>query len=271
MPGSESRFALDPRRPPAVAVREAARRQLDAALARARRPTLESVHEVRKSCKRLRALLRLLRPTLGRDYALQNRRLRDAGRALAQARDAVVLHETARQLFGKNRQTRAALPAPTRALRLRQPLRAAAQRLRAQRRQLARWPRPSHGELLAGALAGYRRTRRDYRRARDESAASRLHEWRKQLKYHRHQCELVAPLWPRAGRSHLARVKDLADLLGRHHDLHVLEQALRAQHRSVLQHAVARTVREQRHTARRALKLGRKLFEARPLAWFGAE
>src|SRR5690349_17569591 len=51
----------------------------------------DTVHEVRKSLKRLRALLRLLRHSLGRDeYRRENLALRDAARPLAVVRDAKV-------------------------------------------------------------------------------------------------------------------------------------------------------------------------------------
>ena len=52
----------------------------------------QTVHEVRKSLKRLRALMRLLRGELGRKrYARENAALRDCGRRLAGARDAEVM------------------------------------------------------------------------------------------------------------------------------------------------------------------------------------
>ncbi|HZD88798.1 MAG TPA: CHAD domain-containing protein, partial [Pseudolabrys sp.] len=51
------------------------------------------VHQVRKRCKKLRALIRLIRPTLA-DFAAENAALRDAGHALAFARDAAVLIAT---------------------------------------------------------------------------------------------------------------------------------------------------------------------------------
>src|SRR3954471_12662774 len=51
----------------------------------------ETVHEVRKSLKRLRALLRLLRHALGPDeYRRENRALRDTARPLGEVRDAKV-------------------------------------------------------------------------------------------------------------------------------------------------------------------------------------
>ena len=55
----------------------------------------ESVHAARKSCKRARAALRLLRAGLGqREYRRDNLRIRNSARPLTAVRDAVVLRRT---------------------------------------------------------------------------------------------------------------------------------------------------------------------------------
>src|SRR5665811_762772 len=52
----------------------------------------QAVHEARKSMKRLRALLRLIRDTLGENvYRFENDLLRDAGRLIGPVRDSAVL------------------------------------------------------------------------------------------------------------------------------------------------------------------------------------
>ena len=54
-----------------------------------------TVHELRKTLKRLRALVRLLRDPLGRKrFARENAALRDCARGLAGARDAEVMVDT---------------------------------------------------------------------------------------------------------------------------------------------------------------------------------
>src|SRR5262250_3558709 len=54
----------------------------------------EMVHEVRKSLKKLRTLLRLVRPSLGRKtYRQENIALRDIARPLTGVRDAAILVE----------------------------------------------------------------------------------------------------------------------------------------------------------------------------------
>src|SRR5262245_16843053 len=58
-----------------------------------------AVHETRKSLKRLRALLQLIRPALGEEaYRAENAHLREIARLLSGARDRHVLFETIAKL-----------------------------------------------------------------------------------------------------------------------------------------------------------------------------
>ena len=52
-----------------------------------------TVHELRKTCKRLRGLIRLVRPVFA-DYHTENAAFRDAGRKLSYLRDTAVLIQT---------------------------------------------------------------------------------------------------------------------------------------------------------------------------------
>ena len=54
----------------------------------------EAVHEARKSVKKIRAVLRLMRPELNGAYATETNRLRTVGRKLSEFRDAVAIVET---------------------------------------------------------------------------------------------------------------------------------------------------------------------------------
>jgi len=55
----------------------------------------EAVHEVRKSFKKVRAVLRLVRPEIGeKTYREENTCFRDAARPLTEVRDAKILIET---------------------------------------------------------------------------------------------------------------------------------------------------------------------------------
>ena len=271
MTAAAPRFRLDPHLPAARALCGAALGQLDHALASIARGNTRGIHEARKACKRLRSLLRLMRPALGSAYRAQNLRLRDAGRALSARRDADVLRATARSVaLGLP----SGLPPPrdhgagaARAVKL----------LRLQRRAIERWaPDALTREALDEAfLAGYRRARRAGRHARRHPRADTLHEWRKQVKHHRYHCEAVASYWPHLLRR-AAILDKLAETLGRHHDLEVLAQELRRHpHRFAGPPLVLRAARrvdsEQGRAAERALRTGAKLFADSPRKWVARE
>ena len=80
-----------------------ARKQMDRALDQLSVPTRsvgdEAVHDARRRFKRIRALLRLVRKSLGkRRYNRENACFRDAGRPLTEVRDAQVLVVTFEEL-----------------------------------------------------------------------------------------------------------------------------------------------------------------------------
>ena len=100
-------YRLDPDRPLSVELRRVALECVDDALRRLGGldgdgveaiPT--AVHEVRKRCKELRGLVRLLRSVLGDAYQPLNIEVREAGRELSPIRDAQVLLSTVEGLQG---------------------------------------------------------------------------------------------------------------------------------------------------------------------------
>src|SRR5262249_13448651 len=66
----------------------------------------EMVHEARKGLKRLRAMLRLVRPAIGRKvYRSESITFRDAARPLSEVRDAKILVETLDKVVKSNGKT----------------------------------------------------------------------------------------------------------------------------------------------------------------------
>jgi CHAD domain-containing protein len=173
----------------------------------------QRVHEARKALKRLQALLRLLRARLGEiAYERDSAAVRDAGKRLAQARDAAVLHDTLEALLRRHprklaqrggvRQLRAQLQAErdgaaARALSDSATRSIALGELRALRARVGDWElsdangvealEPALGELYG---KGRRRMRRA-RAAKHDQSGRKLHEWRKRVKDLRYAAELV--------------------------------------------------------------------------------
>src|SRR5262249_43493939 len=97
-------FQLRPEEALRKSLRRIVRRQMDAVLeelaAAPPGPRDEAVHEARKSLKKIRAVLRLVRPAVGEKcYRRENTCFRDAGRPLTEVRDARILLETLDKLL----------------------------------------------------------------------------------------------------------------------------------------------------------------------------
>jgi CHAD domain-containing protein len=194
----------------------------------------KGVYSARKRGKRLRAILRLMRDALGKErHAEANALIRDAGRALGEARDAEVRVETLDSLLAELPTT----PEPLQHLRLRlvaardrpeiPPEHAAAEarRLYAQALDLSvSWSGES--VTLAALLSGFERVLREGRREGRAAVLSgdpeRLHEWRKLVKHHTHHLRLLRLAWPEVMEVRQEAAEALGAALGDHHDLHML-------------------------------------------------
>jgi len=201
----------------------------------------EAVHEVRKHCKQLRGLVRLVRPTLAR-YDAINKRVRDAARLLSDVRDAAALVETyddviadtfSDQVDGSElRSIREELVRRRDAAHddghIREGLTEARVRLSAVLDDVDDWELSTEGfhAVRGGLLKTYTRCRKTMRRAYETPSTEAFHEWRKRAKYHRYHMELLQGMWPSVLSVWLREVHDLTDDLGDDHNLAVLRQAL---------------------------------------------
>ena len=214
-------------------IRRIAREEIDravGALNGAREGRLNGIHEARKRFKALRALLRLTAPRLGATFRRENRWYRDVARKLATAREAQASLETLDRLGDAGSPTlRREFEARYEALRREQlqdegGLEVLVADLARARERVARWPLAGNAfEVIEpGLRATYRQGRKGFRRALQGASATGLHEWRKDVKYHRHHLELLIHLWPEVMPGAAATARTLGNLLGDHHDLHEL-------------------------------------------------
>ena len=156
----------------------------------------DSVHEVRKSIKKTRALLRMVRPELGDFFQDENARLRDVGRKLSELRDAGALigtvdklrergHGASRKLLTSVRKSlerqkrQREEQAATRKL-----LPVLAGELRTVRQSIQYWPLERDGfqAIAAGVEGTFRAGRKALRVARRSKRIEDYHEWRKRVK-----------------------------------------------------------------------------------------
>jgi len=201
----------------------------------------QAIHQVRKRCKKIRGLLRLVRGSFSASYPQENAWFRDLARSLAGVRDADVMLECVEKLraaFGRDLEpdaflsVRQALEQRRDALHndasLPQRLGGVASQLQGARPRVLGWRLDDAGitAIEPGLVRTYRRARKALRAGYEEPAPERFHAWRKRVKYHWYHLRLLREIWPAQMKGLAAEASRLADLLGDDHDLAVLRMTL---------------------------------------------
>jgi CHAD domain-containing protein len=240
-------YRLGKRQSVEVSVRNVAAQQVDKAIREVAENELdrhETVHQVRKRCKKLRGLIRLVRgafPT----YSKTNRYFRDAARQLSYVRDAQSVVECYNALA---RRFRDDFNGPAFGLirdRLAERRRRVADdrvglerrleefqcQMRDIRQQLETWQLQDRGfaAVQHGLRKTYSRGRTAMKKAYTEPTAENFHEWRKRVKYHWYHLRLLRRTWRELMKVHCDATDKLSDLLGDDHDLAVLRATLLAE------------------------------------------
>ncbi len=200
-----------------------------------------AVHETRKSLKRLRALLRLIRPAIGEDtFKQENAQLRQIGLSLSGARDRHVLLETVNKLEAAGGLGRKGLAQTLRRSLLAAngegaPVDGAAMKqahslLNEAKKRLARLRIAGSGFDIVGPglEACYRGARRAFRSAYDEKTDEDFHEWRKGAKHHWRQMPLLSRAWHGYLGARASEARNLSQVLGDDHDLALLVAFVRS-------------------------------------------
>lgn len=283
-------FRLDDNQSVAEGLRRIIREQLDEAIEQLGRDAeqwSEVVHEVRKSFKRVRAVLRLMRDELGEVYLREDACVRDAGRSLSGARDAQVLIETFDALSnipgeslpsGIAAGIRKKLVEGQNATGIGRPAQAQVATLittlKRMQRRVRKWPIAHSGwaTLADGSKRIYRHGRVSLGTAYEEPTPENFHEWRKRVKDLWHHYQILEPIWSEVVSVQAEQAHALADLLGDDHDLSVLREKLMAAPEEFGGHSnVAMAVelidRRCAHLRRSAQFLGQRLFAERPGAF----
>jgi CHAD domain-containing protein len=204
----------------------------------------EAIHEARKNVKKVRGVLRLMRPELGEIYGRENPFFRDVGLRLSQFRDGGAMIEAFDGLREKYRGElgRSRLASTRRGLMARKEqaekqgsieevLHGTAAVLREAAKRVAHWPLAADGfgAIAPGLEATYRRGRKALARARKHPLPENYHEWRKRVKNHWYQVRLLEGVWDGAMPAYERRLKDLETWLGEDHNLVVLEEKVMAE------------------------------------------
>jgi len=201
----------------------------------------ETVHAVRKRCKKLRGLVRLVRPAFD-DYKHVNAIYRDAAKELSYIRDAHAVIETVDELlehfddavdpkgFRSIREELVARRDETDAdeKTIDRRIEHFRKTMAAGRREVETWTlEADDGRAVAGgAEKTYKRARKAMEKAADSPTTAAFHEWRKRVKYHWHHARLLKGAWPKLIKPWAKEAHSLSDFLGDEHDLAVLHAML---------------------------------------------
>ncbi len=239
----------------------------------------EVVYDVRKRCRRVRALLRLVRADIGDDvYRRENATLGAAARVLSPVRDAAVLVEVHEELVGmdavsavgfrdllveRHDRLRDELVAGDELPRVREGLTAVLTRIEAWPITMMEWE-----SVGTGVERVYRRGRKAMAAAYAEPSTERFHEWRKRVKYLRHQLALLEDVWPEVMAASAESAQALTSTLGDAHDLAVLRGVLvagAADARTDVDPALLELIDSRRELLRaRARPIGMRLYAENP-------
>jgi CHAD domain-containing protein len=247
-------------------------------------PSDAAIHAARQSIKRARATLRLLRTSIGdQAYRCANIALRDAASPLRGVRDAKALLDTLKNLSKRRSQPNTSTTLLRRAYDrqrgvARHALAHAAAEVNASESNLTAMLQHVRlltvkGDGLKGALIGAKRTYAKGRAAlvpaRRNPSDSHLHAWRKQAKYLFYQLRLLCGLRRCDISTCITQARKLGDLLGKDHDLAVLQQRTGQKGDEVVTKpacvALAASIVSRRVTLqKKAMALGARLYKRTP-------
>ncbi|MDB6067175.1 MAG: hypothetical protein JWR26_3383 [Pedosphaera sp.] len=226
-------------------IRRIARKQVDQitqSIAE-RRPECQGVaiHEARKSVKKSRAVLRLVRVRIGKKvYRKENRAFRETGRTMSSRRDAEVLLKTLGNLrkHSRSHELNSTLDRLQKVFQERfdRAFRAGNGQKRngktdlvSEQKHIKDWPlgHLKWSDLGCGIERTYQQGRERMENAARSHSMQALHDWRKRVKDLWYELRLLKPIKPKAMSRLATDAKRLSQLLGDDHDLAALEQEAR--------------------------------------------
>jgi CHAD domain-containing protein len=245
----------------------------------------ENIHQARLCFKRIRSLLRLGRNVFGEHiYKELNTFYRDQSRMLSQFRDITALIEIS-QSFQKSRRSESTRSLLTRfrngLLKQRKELMAGIEIENAKKQvvdslvqkkqildKLHLIDHPS-SDLGKGLQRVYKSGKNLYNATLKETNDHNMHEWRKQVKYMWYQLVILTPLWPGIFNALSKQTQTLSQLLGKHHDLVLFENAIvpmknETKYRNEIKGLGRSIGRKKRNLESQALKLGAKIYLVSP-------
>ncbi len=192
----------------------------------------KSVHDARVCIKKIRALLRLVHHSLGKElFEIEDKSFRDIGRLLSGARKHAAMLEVVDVISER------ADDAETKRLiqiirgliseskKSDEEKRAAAmseahEELVKLKSRIAKWPDVSADvSFKKGLRRIFKKGRTSLAEAYEAYTIDAFHEWRKHVKHLLYQSRMLRPIWPRYIKALLTDLKTIGQLLSEDHDL----------------------------------------------------
>lgn len=192
----------------------------------------KSIHDSRVCIKKIRALLRLVRHSLGKElFELEDKSFRDIGRLLARARNPAAMLEVIDLIDERvsDDETKSLLQASRRFIsesskfdgeKRSIAMSEAQAALRELKARVDEWPEVAVDlSFEKGLRRVFKLGRKTFIEAYNAYTIDAFHEWRKHTKYLLYQSRILRPIWPRYIKVLLGDLKTIADLLSEDHDL----------------------------------------------------
>ena len=204
----------------------------------------ETIHDVRKRCKKLRALLRLVSDDLGKNfYKEQNVFYRDNARKLSDLRDIHVNIRTIEDMKNKHQETLPCDSLDQILERLRDEehklvkkkiveeaiLNEVVDALEKSKKEIFDWPvsEKNNFDMIGPNIKRvYKRGYKAFSIAYEEQASRQFHEFRKRAKYLWYHTRLLKELWPGLFKKRAKEIHQLTGMLGNDHDLMVIKEVV---------------------------------------------
>jgi CHAD domain-containing protein len=197
------------------------------------------VHLVRVTTKKLRALLRLIRPVIRKTvFDRENARLREAARRLAPVRDMDVARKTLATLSHSNGDEREAKgivrtridPGCDSHVEISKAMEQTVRDLQQTRPCLRRIRIDGRGwrTIEPGLRDVYEQCRKRMKKALGQHDDEAFHQWRIRVKNLYYELQMLHPVWPERLSKMIKRLKKLEEKIGADHDLVVLKRSLQS-------------------------------------------
>jgi CHAD domain-containing protein len=201
----------------------------------------EAVHDARKSVKKIRGAIRMVRFDFGDVFAPEIAFFRDIGRKLSDLRDAQAMLEIFDGLLDKYKSELGMRTLDSVRLGLVRRKERSEQSHSAEgviddvlrdlskaRHRVDRWPLSSNGfaAIAPGLATTFKQGRRAFQSAYENPLPENFHEFRKRAKDHWYHIRLLENLWTPALAAYETSLKSLEQALGDDHNLVVLRETI---------------------------------------------